>query len=514
MNPSDHSIPSSRPGNPELMNQSKAKPTTDINWDKVFAPPALAKPAAQAKQVYDTAKYLEQLREEDPWPEPALTEPDHGTLQILACRITTPAPVEIDRPIEVEVDITTPDLPTGTRALMEVRLYDLVREPVQDTCEDAAAVMIQRIDRAGSQTLKLKFRHRTLNHADYQERNLSMYLRAEAIYRAQPQLVVSSIVACLHRPAKASRVELRGTAFDAGRTFPNPKCMEALRAVVKAQREHPSGDLFVVGHLDGKEGTDTALAKQRSEMVVAYLTNHADVWLKQFSPETPADRRWGVREAQKLLRCLPSREAPHYQGGAHGILDDLTRKALQAFQATAGAPASGQLDSATRKHLIHAWFSQAGTTVPGPCQPRVLLAANSSSSPDAKNLPVSIEFLTWERPVADPSEGSTVDDTLRKAWEERIDKTQAFEIRDLSLQILDSRQQAVGLAKVQLDGPGKKEATADEHGWVEFSEVASGTYKLRAQHNGLQIPPKSFTFPTPGTRKNRVSNPSTPEAQS
>ncbi len=107
-----------------------------------------------------------------------------------------------------------------------------------------------------------------------------------------------------------------------------------------------------------------------------------------------------------------------------------------------------------------------------------------------------------------------MDDTLRKAWEERIDKTQAFEIRDLSLQILDSRQQAVGLAKVQLDGPGKKEATADEHGWVEFSEVASGTYKLRAQHNGLQIPPKSFTFPTPGTRKNRVSNPSTPEAQS
>jgi len=512
MNPSDNQFQPSRPGHPDLMDQSKAKPSPEINWDRVFARPAAA-PLAQPKAVYDTLRYLEQLREEDPWPDPAPPEPDHGTVRILACRITNPAPVEIDQPIEVEVDIQTPDLPTGERAFLEIRLYDLVREPVQDTCEDAAPLIVERVRTTGPQTLKVKFRHRKLLHADYQSRSLSMYLRAEAIYRPDPQLVVSTIVPCLHRPAKAHRVELRGTAFDAGRTFPNPKCLEALKAAVQAQREHSTGDLFVVGHLDGKEGTDSILAKLRAEMVVAYLTNHAETWLRQFSPDTPADRRWGVREAQKLLVCLPSAEKAHYQGGAHGILDARTREALRAFQSASGADPSGQLDSATRKRLVHAWFSQAGTTVPGPCRPRVLVTAETPAATEAKTLPVSMEFLAWERPVAEPAEGSTVDASQRDAWEERIDKTLSFELRELSLQILASRQHPVGLAKVQLEGPCKKEAMADEHGWVEFSEVATGTYTLRAQHNGLQIPPKSFTFPTPGTRKNRASTPSSPEAK-
>ncbi|HNY31307.1 MAG TPA: peptidoglycan-binding domain-containing protein [Fibrobacteria bacterium] len=96
---SNDSTEPSRATDPELMRLSKARPPSgDLDFTR-FAPKKSG--AAPSKSsVYDTSRYMEQLREEDPWPDEDAFQDRHETkVTLVACDITTPvADLKFDRP--------------------------------------------------------------------------------------------------------------------------------------------------------------------------------------------------------------------------------------------------------------------------------------------------------------------------------------------------------------------------------------------------------------------------------
>lgn len=96
----------SRPNDPELMRISKARPPSgDLDLSK-FAP-RKAGAAPKKGAHYDTSKYMEQLREEDPWPdEDAFQNSAEIKATLVTCEITTPvADIAFDKPVHVKAEV-------------------------------------------------------------------------------------------------------------------------------------------------------------------------------------------------------------------------------------------------------------------------------------------------------------------------------------------------------------------------------------------------------------------------
>ncbi|QQS06605.1 MAG: peptidoglycan-binding protein [Fibrobacterota bacterium] len=96
----------SRPTDPELMRISKARPPSgDLDLSK-FAP-RKAGAAPKKGAHYDTSKYMEQLREEDPWPdEDAFQNSAEIKVTLVTCEITTPvADIAFDKPVHVKAEV-------------------------------------------------------------------------------------------------------------------------------------------------------------------------------------------------------------------------------------------------------------------------------------------------------------------------------------------------------------------------------------------------------------------------
>ncbi|MBK8800531.1 MAG: hypothetical protein IPN71_00455 [Fibrobacteres bacterium] len=96
----------SRPSEPELMRLSKARPPSgDLDYSKFAPKKAGAAPAKTAH--YDTSKYMEQLREEDPWPDKdAFQNESEIKVTLVTCEITTAsADIAFDKPVHVKAEV-------------------------------------------------------------------------------------------------------------------------------------------------------------------------------------------------------------------------------------------------------------------------------------------------------------------------------------------------------------------------------------------------------------------------
>ncbi|HNY29901.1 MAG TPA: peptidoglycan-binding protein [Fibrobacteria bacterium] len=75
----------------DLLDQSKAKPSGFLDWDKIESKLAASRSVAktQPEPRYDSDDYLKRCREEDPWPE-EVREEAVGTVSVSDCRFDLP----------------------------------------------------------------------------------------------------------------------------------------------------------------------------------------------------------------------------------------------------------------------------------------------------------------------------------------------------------------------------------------------------------------------------------------
>lgn len=92
----------------DLLDLSKAKPSSDMDLDAVLAKAAPSNSRKTTRRSYDTSRYLEETREQDPWP--AESESTETVVALSKCRILTEASsLALESTLEIACDITWTD---------------------------------------------------------------------------------------------------------------------------------------------------------------------------------------------------------------------------------------------------------------------------------------------------------------------------------------------------------------------------------------------------------------------
>ena len=153
--------------------------------------------------------------------------------------------------------------------------------------------------------------------------------------------------------------------FETAKAFPLEESLDVFRAVAARVAQEPQRALLVVGHTDtvGPADYNLQLSQERAASVAAYLVNDVESWMP-FYKHADAQKRWGTREDQHMLRVLPFAAAPYYDGKVDGQAGPKTQAALKRFQQDHGLNADGKASDEIRRALVLAYMKADGTTVP------------------------------------------------------------------------------------------------------------------------------------------------------
>ncbi len=159
----------------------------------------------------------------------------------------------------------------------------------------------------------------------------------------------------------AARATLAGRAFDAGKTFPLPRALNALRDVFgfAIGLTDPTA-VLVVGHTNA--GTENAeeLSKQRAEILAAWLVGNKQPWLDSFEDSVPEDQRWGAREDRLMLRQvreLPASDNVVRAPSPNQQKDERFDPLVVKYQELKGLAVDGIAGPITRGALIEDYFA-------------------------------------------------------------------------------------------------------------------------------------------------------------
>jgi hypothetical protein len=311
---------------------------------------------------------------------------------------------------------------------------------------------------------------------------------------------------------EAKRVRLIGMLFDANKCFLLPQGLPGIKNIIAMHKKNPDAKVLIVGHAGGDEdlaGLDMAVG--RAEMLTAYLTGKPEKWLDWFSSKKQTRVRWGTREVQLMLSALPEGGAPFYEGNAPGITDAATIKAIKAFQKYANDKLGAKLavdgkgGPQTLKALVKAYMDIEDTTLGNDIVPVTHgceghfddTLTEDGLQPDDRR----IEVFFFEKEIMPAPEGDTSSEGASDypGWVERLKETDDYEYHGIHVQIVDANKRPVPGAIVQLTGPTSHESTSDDHGYVSFSDLKAGKYKVHSEKKGRKIRDSAFTYPTAKT---------------
>ncbi|MBK9577123.1 MAG: peptidoglycan-binding protein [Fibrobacterota bacterium] len=136
-----------------LLDESKAKPSATLDWEKVQSKLAASRSVnkSQPKAKYDSDAYLKQCREEDPWPEEK--QEVSGAISLSDCKFAFPSSLYPDRDALVQCKVTQSDPPT--KGSVTFKLW--VRTEGEQDWNDLSETATTPVDaKAGESQLEVK----------------------------------------------------------------------------------------------------------------------------------------------------------------------------------------------------------------------------------------------------------------------------------------------------------------------------------------------------------------------
>lgn len=475
---------------PLLMDLSTAKPSDNVNWEAILAKTQRAS-ADPSKKIYDTSKYLQTLREEDPWPEEANATPVPMTLT--NCQFLDASPVDLARRVRVTCEVTSQgELPEDDR-WVEFRIWVVRRQRDLDQEEPFQTRVTGKLGAGTTHRPQVEFDLSTVIESEPLPPGEQIYLIAEAMRKDRNLSAKSKPIATLAGPTVVRRVRISGMFYDEGKAFFHPAVVPALKSIVARHRKDPRQPIVIVAHAKSQE--DSAIALARAQLLRAQLTNQWPLLLAEFEPSVSDKRRLGLREAQLILGDLGA-----YKGQAAGMMDDETRAALKAYQKGAALPESGTLDTATRKSLLHGYFGREGTTATKDARIEVCTCTGKT---DSVKLPCGeaveddrVEVLFFE-PRLEGDVPQSADGRWDK-WMKQVRETEDVERYGLHLRITDHNGVVCPGARVKVIGPTTQETKADEHGWVSIVPLERGHYHVELWEDAERIGESELDIPARG----------------
>lgn len=167
-------------------------------------------------------------------------------------------------------------------------------------------------------------------------------------------------------PKDLARVRLTGMHFELNKAFLLPSAMPGIRGIKDTYDQHPGSNLLIVGHTDTSDTDEPnlVLSLERSDAMVAFLTDTTAPWEAFFETAKPVAKRWGIREIQMMLSAVPAPKNGLYKGKIDGVQGPETTKAIEDFQARKALKVDGIAGPVTRKALIEDYMGQDGTKLP------------------------------------------------------------------------------------------------------------------------------------------------------
>jgi hypothetical protein len=161
------------------------------------------------------------------------------------------------------------------------------------------------------------------------------------------------------------RIRLAGMFFDTDKCFPLPIAIPGMKRVVETHTEDPAANILIVGHTDtsGKDDYNAKLSLERAQAVADYLHGKADAWEKHFQ-DPAAEKRWGAREIQSMLKRLTEDGRPFLPGAPDGKDGPATQAAVRSYQQARGLKVDGIAGPQTRKSLVKDYMALAGANLP------------------------------------------------------------------------------------------------------------------------------------------------------
>lgn len=319
----------SRANEPELMRQSKARPPSgDLDFSKFAPKKAGAAPAKTAH--YDTSKYLEQLREEDPWPDEDAFQDRHVIkVTLVSCDITTAvADLKFDRPVHARCQVQILNAPDDLSVRLRLQHATSAAGPWTDLPE----VISRSITAApANQTVEADLQLSTPNPVPA--------FGADVFYRC----VATNNQATAKESAAVSLKYVKLTEYVGSPEISHPDhsllprlgtdgvLIRALGAYLAkvASRPATSADKAVVfgfSHLEADLKQNRKLSQRRAEVIKSLLDHDLALWETHKPKFTLSDTQQILSDLQAAFgwNCDP--------GPVDGIDGPLTQKGVRGFQ--------------------------------------------------------------------------------------------------------------------------------------------------------------------------------------
>jgi hypothetical protein len=172
-------------------------------------------------------------------------------------------------------------------------------------------------------------------------------------------------------PVACWRLNPPGFAFDS--SFVAPAFRKAITKLHDTVDKNPDCPAALFGHCDpaGTDDLNKTLGDRRAIAIYALLTRQTAMWADLYDHPQVGDT-WGTQALQLMLRGILDKQGKPYYGEEHvidGAYGSGTTAAVKSFQPSAGLPANGQADAATRKALFAAYMEWL-------CTPEVPVGTN------------------------------------------------------------------------------------------------------------------------------------------
>lgn len=157
-------------------------------------------------------------------------------------------------------------------------------------------------------------------------------------------------------PVACWRLGRPGFAFDS--SFVAPAFKSQLGKLQGIVEKNPDCPAALFGHCDpaGSDDLNKTLGDRRAIAIYALLTRQVAMWAELYDNPQVGDT-WGTMALQTILGSLEDdRGTIYYKGPVDGAYGSGTTAAVKAFQPSAGLPATGQADAATRDALFAAYM--------------------------------------------------------------------------------------------------------------------------------------------------------------
>ncbi|MBK9578191.1 MAG: peptidoglycan-binding protein [Fibrobacteres bacterium] len=337
--PNDSFDPS-RANDPELMRLSKARPPSgDLDFSKFAKRQSGTAPKKSA--VYDTSKYMEQLREEDPWPDEDAFQDRHVIkVTLTSCDITTvAADLKFDRPVHVRCQVQILNAPDDLSVRLRLQHATSAAGPWTDLPE----VVSKSITAApAAQTVEADLQLSTPNPvpafgADVFYRCVAVNNQATTKESAAVSLKYVKLTEFVGEPEVGHGPHsLLPRVGDDGALV---RALGAYLAKVAAQPPATADKAVVFGHSHHEADLkkNRALSKARAEVLKSLLDHDIALWKIHKTKFTLSDTQQVLADLHKAFgwNCDPGPvdgiDGPLTQGGVRGFQNECNTRYNQGL---------------------------------------------------------------------------------------------------------------------------------------------------------------------------------------